>query len=334
MSPYAREAIRKMMRQALYLFCFFSMAVSALVRIVAALSPFDGRNVHWLMAIADPFPPLQNPYLRNLLGAIFLLIVLYFLLKRTLAFVRAGALNMPTAFTQLPFGSAALGLVFIGIVTLITSLPHNITWVALISVWLARTTIFLIPTAFLFTEIRSLLEGLNQTATRGERKNSASTPASKKATATPHNTRKLKPIKNRDVPRRAPLWSWIIYGLLWPCITIWIIQFFGKVALYDPARTTHDYLAGLAMAGVPAALAVGLLRLFLDPIFTGLAQQRSKLDMAEELLDSVALVGSGVAAEGLATAAVNSVSNNDAPATDNFTGGGGDFNGGGASGKF
>ncbi len=322
------------MRQALYLFCFFSMAASTLIRIVAALSPFDGRNVHWLMALADPFPPLQNPYLRNLLGAIFLLIVLYFLLKRTLAFIRAGALNVPTAFTQLPFGLAALGLVLIAIVTLITSVPHNITWVALISVWLVRTAILLIPAAFLFTEIRSLLEGLNRTAIGGERKNSANTSSSKKPATAPHNTRKFKPIKNRNTPTRAPLWSWIIYGLLWPCITIWIIQFFGKVALYDPARTTHDYLVGLAMAGVPAALVVGLLRLFLDPIFTGLAQNRSKVDMAEELLDSVALVGTGVAAEGLATAAVNNASSNDAPAADNFTGGGGDFNGGGASGKF
>ena len=322
------------MRQPLYLLCFFSMAVAALARIVAALTPFDARNIHWVMAIADPFPPMSNPYLRNIIGLVFLLVVLYFLLKRTLAFVRMGAFSVPAAFTLFPFTLAVVGLAFICIVMLVALVPHNSPVLAQLSTWLARSALFLIPAAFLFTEIRSLVGASSAFAVNAKSRNSANAAPSQKIARAGLKAAKPKRANSPKKPVTAPLWSWIVYALLWLCVTIWIIQFFGKVALYDPARSTHDYLIGLAMAGVPAALVVGLLRLFLDPIFTGLAQNRSKVDMAEELLDSVALVGTGVAAEGLATAAVNSASSNDAPAADNFTGGGGDLNGGGASGKF
>ena len=322
------------MRQPVYLLCFFSMAIAALGRIIAAVTPFDARSIHWVLAIADPFPPMINPFLRNIIGLIFLLVVLYFLLKRTLAFVRAGALNVPAAFTQLPFNLAVAGIALITAVTLVALVPHNSAVLAQLSTWLARSALFLIPAAFLFTEIRGLLEASNTVTVNAKSSNASNAAPRQRIARADLKTTKLKRANNPEKPVNAPLWSWIIYALLWPCVTIWIIQFFGKVALFDPARSTHDYLVGLAMAGVPAALVVGLLRLFLNPIFTGLAQNRSKVDMAEELLDSVALVGTGVAAEGLATAAVNSASSNDAPAADNFTGGGGDFNGGGASGKF
>jgi uncharacterized membrane protein YgcG len=322
------------MRQPVYLLCFFSMAIATLGRIIAALTPFDARNIQWVMAIADPFPPMSNPYLRNIIGLIFLLIVLYFLLKRTLAFVRAGALNVPVAFTQLPFNLAVAGLALITIVTLVALVPHNSTVLAQLSTWLARSTLFLIPAAFLFTEIRSLLQTSNTVAVNAKGRNASNAAPRQRIARADLKTTKLKRANNPEKPVNAPLWSWIIYGLLWPCVTIWIIQFFGKVALFDSARSTQDYVAGLAMAGVPAALVVGLIRLFIDPILIGLAQKRSKVDMAEELLDSVALIGTGVAAEGMATAAANSAGSADAPAADNFTGGGGDFNGGGASGKF
>jgi uncharacterized membrane protein YgcG len=322
------------MRRLLYLLCFFSMAIAALARIIAALTPFDARNIHWVMAIADPFPPMSNPYLRNVIGLVFLLVVVYFLLKRTLAFARAGALNVPAAFTQLPFNLALAGLALITIVTLTTLVPHNSAVLAQLSTWLARSSLFLIPAAFLFTEIRGLLKASNTGAVNAKGRNASNAAPAQRIARAEIKTTKPKRANSPKKPVTAPRWSWIIYALLWPCVTIWIIQFFGKVALFDSARSTQDYVAGLAMAGIPAALVVALIRLFLDPILIGLAQKRSKVDMAEELLDSVALIGTGVAAEGMATAAANSAGSADAPAADNFTGGGGDFNGGGASGKF
>jgi uncharacterized membrane protein YgcG len=79
-----------------------------------------------------------------------------------------------------------------------------------------------------------------------------------------------------------------------------------------------------------------LLKLFLDPMFLGIAQRKSALRIAEDLAISVAQTAAGVAADGLLNAAASAASSGgDSASSGGVTsGGGGDFGGGGASGRF
>jgi uncharacterized membrane protein YgcG len=98
-----------------------------------------------------------------------------------------------------------------------------------------------------------------------------------------------------------------------------------------------DAIGNLAIAGVFGGLIMALIKLFLDPVFVGIAQRKSTLLIAQELAVSVAQTAVGVAAEGLLSAAVagaGSSNGDSASAGGVSSGGGGDFGGAGASGKF
>lgn len=95
-----------------------------------------------------------------------------------------------------------------------------------------------------------------------------------------------------------------------------------------------DHYASLAISGVFTGLIMALTKMFLDPVFLGLAERKSKRLIARQFAVSITQVAVGVAAEGLLSAAASAGSGNDSPAGDFTAGGGGDFGGGGASGTF
>lgn len=143
----------------------------------------------------------------------------------------------------------------------------------------------------------------------------------------------------RASPVALPLWRWAVYvglgGAVFAAVLIKISQGHGNSYASLAAIKDSGALGDLAIAGVFAGLIMALVKMFLDPVFLGIAQRRSALDMAEELALSVATVAAGVAAEGLLTAAVDSAGSGDgAPSAGMASGGGGNFGGGGASGTF
>jgi len=160
--------------------------------------------------------------------------------------------------------------------------------------------------------------------------------------ASPRNSRKSSASKKNGARAQAPevalpYWRWLIY--LGAGGTIFSVIFFkiggvipDQYASLDAWREAGS-LANLAVSGVFTGLIVGLLKLFLDPVFLGVAQRKSKLAIAKDLLVSVAATAVGVAAEGLLEAAVSNAASGDSAGSD-FKGGGGSFGGGGASGDF
>lgn len=136
-----------------------------------------------------------------------------------------------------------------------------------------------------------------------------------------------------------PLWRWVVYvgmgAAVFATVLVQISQGHGNSYASLAAIKDTGALGDLAIAGVFAGLIMALLKIFLDPVFLGIAQRKSASDIAEELVVSVATVAAGVAAEGLLTAAVGSAgSGDDAPSNGITSGGGGNFGGGGASGTF
>lgn len=134
-----------------------------------------------------------------------------------------------------------------------------------------------------------------------------------------------------------PRWRWLIYvgatmiifGVLFVKMDVVIPEHYSSFAgWYD-----SDSLTNLVGSIIFTCLIVTLLKLFLDPVFLGIAQRKSKLAIAKDLLVSVAATAAGVAAEGLLEAAASSASSGDSGGSD-FKGGGGSFGGGGASGDF
>ena len=137
-----------------------------------------------------------------------------------------------------------------------------------------------------------------------------------------------------------PWWRWPLYlgsGLAVFC-TIYtkiggtVPEYFMRLTAWHDA----DAMGSLAIAGVFSGLIMGLAKMFLDPVFLGMAQRKSALQIAEDLAVSVAQTAVGVAAEGLLTAAAGAASSGgDSKSSGGVaSGGAGNFGGGGASGKF
>ena len=137
-----------------------------------------------------------------------------------------------------------------------------------------------------------------------------------------------------------PRWRWPLYlgsGLAVFC-TIYtkiggtVPEYFMHLTAWHDA----DAMGNLAIAGVFSGLIMALVKIFLDPVFLGMAQRKSALQIGEELAVSVAQTAVGVAAEGLLTAAAGAASSGgDSKSSGGVTSGGaGNFGGGGASGKF
>ena len=103
-----------------------------------------------------------------------------------------------------------------------------------------------------------------------------------------------------------------------------------RPSVYDSTRSPLECLFDFGVAGIPGGLVVALVKIFADPILIGLAAKRSKIDMAEELLDSVAL--SAVVAAGEGTLGAVGGGSSGADSGGGFSGGGGSSGGGGASG--
>ena len=135
-----------------------------------------------------------------------------------------------------------------------------------------------------------------------------------------------------------PRWRWLFYlGSATAIVAI----IFSNIGGVMPAHATSmaaweesGELDKLAISGIFTALIVALIKIFLDPVFLGIAQRKSNVLIAKELAVSIAATAAGVAAEGLLSAAAGAGSGSDAPSGGMTSGNGGDFGGGGASGKF
>jgi uncharacterized membrane protein YgcG len=141
-----------------------------------------------------------------------------------------------------------------------------------------------------------------------------------------------------------PRWRWLVYLAMAVAVFLlvfvkvggsWPLDVFSLNAWMASTRGGELIL----ITGVFGGLTMALLKLFLDPVFLGIAQRRSSLELAGELAATVAATGAGVAAEGLLSAAVSAASsgggNSDGSAGGGISsGGGGSFGGGGATGKY
>src|SRR5947209_17656779 len=92
----------------LYFFCVGMLAIGALWRIASWVHPLD--SVPWVVAFGDPIPPMLTLYVPELVGTVLFLAILFLLLKRVLAWLRAGALEVPETFTVIPAALAGAGL--------------------------------------------------------------------------------------------------------------------------------------------------------------------------------------------------------------------------------
>ena len=139
------------------------------------------------------------------------------------------------------------------------------------------------------------------------------------------------------MPQHYPLsrWRWLVY--LSTGIIIFILIFL-KVGAGSPdqyatlgAWLEPSAMGAICVSGIFTGLIVALLKIFLDPVFLGVAQRKSKLLIAEELVVSVAETAIGVALVGTLSAAASSASGSE---SGELTGGGGSFSGGGSSGSY
>ena len=150
-------------------------------------------------------------------------------------------------------------------------------------------------------------------------------------------TPKPKPKPAKLPPASPSRWRWALYaGVGVAVFGIIFLKIGGSVPVRIfslSAWRGSDPLAKLAVSGVFTGLILALVKIFLDPVFQGIAERRPKLLIAEDLALSVVQVSAGVAAEGLINAASSSGSKDDG-GTGFSSGGGGNFGGGGASGKF
>ena len=135
-------------------------------------------------------------------------------------------------------------------------------------------------------------------------------------------------------------WRWLLYIGIGLVVFCTIYTNIGGVVpdhfMHLAAWRDADALGNLAIAGVFSGLIMALVKLFLDPVFLGIAQRKSALLIAEELAVSVAQAAVAVAAEGFLSAAVGgSSSGGDSESSSGLaSGGGGNFGGGGASGRY
>ena len=200
-----------------------------------------------------------------------------------------------------------------------------------------------LPWSFYLTEISSLVSSVTR-ANRGPSKEVATSLSVHKSSTTrpvplSGPARAAQAVKRparsgfNPPPSPAPTkWSWLAYAVIWFGVSAMILRHLGGVPLYDPTRPLVESLFFFGVAGIPGGLVTALIKIFADPIFIGVAEKRSKVDMAEELLDTVALAAVGVAAEGALDAATGAMSGGSS-GDDGFSGGGGSSGGGGASGS-
>lgn len=141
-----------------------------------------------------------------------------------------------------------------------------------------------------------------------------------------------------------PRWRWLVYlatamGVFYLVFDKvggnWPHEVFSLTAWKASTRGGEAIL----ITGVFGGLIMALVKLFLDPIFLGIAQRRSKRELAGELAATIALTAAGVAADGLLSAAASAASsaggNSDESAgAGTASGGGGSFGGGGATGRY
>ena len=148
-------------------------------------------------------------------------------------------------------------------------------------------------------------------------------------------TPRPKPAKLPPAPPSR--WRWALYaGVGVAVFCIIFLKIGGSIPgqLFSLAAWRElDPLANLAISGVFTGLILALVKIFLDPVFQGIAERRPRLLIAEDLALSVVQVSAGVAAEGLLNAA-SSPGSRDGGEGGFSSGGGGNFGGGGASGKF
>ncbi len=147
--------------------------------------------------------------------------------------------------------------------------------------------------------------------------------------------------KNAASNQRAvplPHWRWLIYaGTTGTIFAVVFVKIGGElpqpIASLSAWRDSGEW-PHLAISAVFTGLIGALIKIFFDLVLLGIAQRKSKLLIAKELVASVAQVAVGVAAEGLLTAAVSAGSSSDDAQGGISSGGGGDFGGGGASGAY
>ena len=132
-------------------------------------------------------------------------------------------------------------------------------------------------------------------------------------------TPRPKPVKPVSLSR----WRWALYaGVGAAVFCIIFLKIGGSIPgrIFSLSAWRESALwANLAISGVFTGLILALVKLFLDPVFQGIAVRRPKLLIAEDLALSMVQVSAGVAAEGLINAASSSGSKD---------------GGGGSSGRF
>jgi uncharacterized membrane protein YgcG len=146
--------------------------------------------------------------------------------------------------------------------------------------------------------------------------------------------------KSRTLSRRARIyliWAWPVYLVFGVALAALIYRISGTAAPPpwgapfqgdDPRRDT------LAFTFIFGVLGTVLAKVFVDPVLAGLADRRSKAELARELITDVAKTGAEFVAEtvldGVVDAAGSAASGGDG-STGSF--GGGSSGGGGASGS-
>ena len=140
-----------------------------------------------------------------------------------------------------------------------------------------------------------------------------------------------------------PRWRWLVYLALG--LIVFFLVFVGVGGrLPHEVFSLNAWVAStrggelILITGVFGGLIMALLKLFLDPVFLGIAQHRSSLELGVDLVATVAATAAGVAADGLLNAAASATASGgdsgSQPGAAESSGGGGDFGGGGASGRY
>ena len=298
------------------------VAISALWRVASWVHPFDpARGLPWFLAFGDPIPPMLTLYVPGIVETVAVLLIVFLLLKRVLAWLRAGALEVPGTFTLMPAVLAGIGLASWAAVFVLIESPGDWVWKGQTAFWLMQRMQLAVPLAFFVTEIPSLL------------RRKVAAPPGRASLPGKTTGRRTKSVFER--PAAPPRWSWLLYAVVWFAVSTWILRRFGGLGLYDSSRSPLECLFDFGVAAIPGGLVVALIKIFIDPILMGIAQKRSKVDLAEELLDSVALTAAAAAGEGVLSAVGDGVEGGSGGGSSGggFSGGGGSSGGGGASGS-
>ncbi len=150
------------------------------------------------------------------------------------------------------------------------------------------------------------------------------------------STRKARPAK-RAAPRLPP-WRWALYAALGAAVFVFVYWGSNGPMTLDPQvldRNPASRDAGFfgTLFGV---LSMVMARLFLNPVFIGLAERRSKAALAKQLAVDVLQAGAEIAG-GIVMDAVTGGSSGGSSSGSSGSGGpggGGRSGGGGASGRY